>query len=509
MEYNPSDIFTQSDLEKIIKSNTIDRDIIIRGEHIRKLEKVEKILGFLGISDSSIESLGDLIEITGDFWTSFHTVFSPLNSLGQLEKVGGDASFRYSNISDLGNLKYVGGKLSLRDTPISNLGNLEFVGGDLYLPKRLKDTIDLSDVQVMGKIQFWNDSKTKKQITDKTALELEKSEIPIPYWAHEYVYSIDALRFASEEQKRYYDHFKNLFLNARFTDLEGNDNYVFILFYDIIDDYKKHEDISLLQQQFADLEIYYPKSRNYTSLAIIEEYEKLSDYDNAWKFLKLREYISVQTVWEYEQKLKQKLLDADLMIRLCGYSHLTDFGKNNIDRIKPFAEKYLQTYEEEKKTNFLDLFFKTSGRYKASREETILNELRIIVKKAEDLYRTEIGMPKIGEGWISETELYYKLKETFSGYQVVHQGNPAWLARQRLDIYFPSLNIAIEYQGKQHYEPVDFFGGREAFEKNLARDEQKRKLCEINNCVLIYVSEKYDFDKLVLEIKEKIELISK
>jgi len=550
MEYNPTDIFTQSDLQKVTTSNSIRGDIVIRGEHLKRLEKVETIDGFLGISDSDIESLGDLTEITGDFWTSFHTVFSPLKSLGRLEKIGGDASFRYSNLSDLGNLKYVGGKLSLRDTPVSNLGQLEFVGGDLYLPKRLKDTIDLNDVHVVGKIQFWNDSKSKKQIVDKASLDLKKSEIPIPYWAHQYVYSIDALSNASIEQKKYYDHFKKLFLQNVFTHIEGNDNYTFILYYDLIREYYQHKDISILQQQFDNLEKYYPKTGNYTSLSIIDEFEKQSDYESAWKFLKRREYISVQTVWKYEQKLKRKLLDGDLMVRLGGFSHLTDFGQNNIEAIKPFAEKYMQTYEKEKNSNFFDLFFDGDRPYKASNdkgyvaeyyqkfylseseyhhyksiddnqqvlqdpittkhvvEKAIINQFKLILKKAEDLYRAEIGMPKIGEGWISETELFYKIKDTFTDYEVIHQGNPEWLGRQRLDIYFPNLNIGIEYQGLQHYEPVEYFGGKKAFEKNLERDEKKRKLCEFNNCVLIYVNEKYDFDKVVLEIKEKIKIIN-
>lgn len=550
MEYNPTDIFTQSDLLKLTTSNLINADIVIRGEHLRKLEKVKTIDGFLGISDSDIESLGDLTEITGDFWTSFYTVFSPLKSLGRLEKIGGDASFRYSNLSDLGNLKYVGGKLSLRDTPISNLGQLQFVGGDLYLPKRLKDTIDLNDVHIVGKIQFWNDSKNKKQIVDKVSLDLKKSEIAVPYWAHQYVYSIDALANASVEQKKYYGHFKKQFTDNVFTDIEGNDNYTFILLYDLIGEYYQHKDIRILQQQFGNLEKYYPKTGNYTSLSIIDEFEKKSDYDSAWKFQKLRDYISVQTVWMYEQKLKRKLLDEDLMVRLGGFSHLTDFGQNNIESIKPFAGKYLQKYENENNSNFFDLFFDSDSLYKASNEnvylaeyyqkfylseseycyyksiddnqltlddslttkhvveKAILNQFRLIVKKAEDLYRTDIGMPKIGEGWISETELFYKIKTKFTDYDVVHHGNPEWLGRQHLDIYFPFLKIGIEYQGLQHYEPVKYFGGKEAFEKNLERDEKKRNLCEINNCVLIYVNEKYDFDKVALEIKEKIEIIN-
>ena len=71
MEYNPTDIFTQSDLQRLTTSNSVNGDIVIRGEHLKTLENVEAINGFLGISDSTLESLGNLTEITGDFWTSF------------------------------------------------------------------------------------------------------------------------------------------------------------------------------------------------------------------------------------------------------------------------------------------------------------------------------------------------------------------------------------------------------------------------------------------------------
>lgn len=37
--------------------------------------------------------------------------------------------------------------------------------------------------------------------------------------------------------------------------------------------------------------------------------------------------------------------------------------------------------------------------------------------------------------------------------------------RLRLDIYIPSLNTAIEYQGLQHFQPVDFYGGGKGFYK--------------------------------------------
>ena len=56
------------------------------------------------------------------------------------------------------------------------------------------------------------------------------------------------------------------------------------------------------------------------------------------------------------------------------------------------------------------------------------------------------------------------------------------------DIFISGLNIAIEYQGKQHFEPVDYFGGEEAFQKVKKRDAEKKKLSEENNVQLIYIN---------------------
>jgi len=76
--------------------------------------------------------------------------------------------------------------------------------------------------------------------------------------------------------------------------------------------------------------------------------------------------------------------------------------------------------------------------------------------------------------WISEGLLFDLVRSRFS--DALSQWSPDWLGRQRVDIYVPSINVAFEYQGKQHYEPVAFWGGQEHFRKTHARDAQKRKL---------------------------------
>lgn len=47
--------------------------------------------------------------------------------------------------------------------------------------------------------------------------------------------------------------------------------------------------------------------------------------------------------------------------------------------------------------------------------------------------------------------------------------------KQELDIYVPKLKLAIEYDGKQHFKPIDFFGGVKAFKNTQRLDKLKNK----------------------------------
>lgn len=55
------------------------------------------------------------------------------------------------------------------------------------------------------------------------------------------------------------------------------------------------------------------------------------------------------------------------------------------------------------------------------------------------------------------------------------------------DFYLPHNNICIEYQGEQHYRPVEFFGGDEEFLIRKLRDEIKRDYCKTRNIILVEV----------------------
>ena len=105
-----------------------------------------------------------------------------------------------------------------------------------------------------------------------------------------------------------------------------------------------------------------------------------------------------------------------------------------------------------------------------------------------DLRRTEIRTKLTADGiirpkWKHELTLFRAVRKMHP--DTLYQYRPEWLGRQSLDLYIPSLRTAIEYQGIQHYIPVEFFGGEEALNQRQELDRQKRELCEENGVRLI------------------------
>ena len=111
----------------------------------------------------------------------------------------------------------------------------------------------------------------------------------------------------------------------------------------------------------------------------------------------------------------------------------------------------------------------------------------------------------------SQAKLYEKLKKSFPNEEIpfeVGKEIVPWLGLQRFDIYFPKYNIAVEYNGQQHYVPIEYFGGTLGYENQKERDELKHKKCKENNCILIEFPYNYDdkiYNSKIKEINEYIQ----
>ena len=129
------------------------------------------------------------------------------------------------------------------------------------------------------------------------------------------------------------------------------------------------------------------------------------------------------------------------------------------------------------------------------------------------------GCPKCGKAYRKkETNLYNILKKVFPSIKIIHSYyNAKILGKKEIDIFLPEYNIGIEYQGEQHFKPIDFggYGKKRAmkiFEDTQKRDEEKKKICEKNGIILLYFShienESFLNEKLYCDYADIIETIN-
>lgn len=130
-----------------------------------------------------------------------------------------------------------------------------------------------------------------------------------------------------------------------------------------------------------------------------------------------------------------------------------------------------------------------------ARDSNYQKETRRIRTIIENEVRVKFGFKKVGEAWANETLLYQLVSELYPDRKIYRHFRPEFLEFLELDVYIPDLKLGIEYQGIQHFEPVEHWGGRKALEKVKERDARKKKLCEENGIKLIYFYYYEELDK--------------
>ena len=130
---------------------------------------------------------------------------------------------------------------------------------------------------------------------------------------------------------------------------------------------------------------------------------------------------------------------------------------------------------------------------------------RTLKEKTSQIYQYLIKEGLTSPRWKSEQKAYAIVRSHYP--DALFQYQPDFLFGQRIDIFIPSMNTAIEYQGRQHYEAIDFFGGEQGLKNNRARDARKARRCKEKGITLLY----WDHDEELSEthflntIKPKIE----
>lgn len=110
------------------------------------------------------------------------------------------------------------------------------------------------------------------------------------------------------------------------------------------------------------------------------------------------------------------------------------------------------------------------------------------------------GCPACSATTLQGESRMYDIIVQETSFKPTRQVSPEWLGRQHLDVYIEELALAFEYNGEQHYRPIEFFGGQDQFDRQRELDSRKQKLCDENGVSLVVIP----FDMSLNDQREKV-----
>ena len=101
--------------------------------------------------------------------------------------------------------------------------------------------------------------------------------------------------------------------------------------------------------------------------------------------------------------------------------------------------------------------------------------------------------------YLSNSGFVYKSQHTFSDCR--------YKKCLPFDFYLPDYNICIEYDGEQHFRPIEYFGGEDGFVERKRNDAIKNAYCNKNNITLLRVAYNQDVEIILNNFFNNTKLI--
>lgn len=174
------------------------------------------------------------------------------------------------------------------------------------------------------------------------------------------------------------------------------------------------------------------------------------------------------------------------------YIHKNQVGKDNHqgfkftddemkEEVSSVIDKYIEEYKTLPPTKLIGNFLKYNESQYRNRfnmnwfeiYEMLGYQVEKESNKSEKLVLSIVSK-LIGENYIPQAKFNWLKSE--KGYPLMCDG------------YFPEHKLIIEFDGKQHYEPIEQFGGEEGFERTLRNDKVKNELIPANGLKLVRIS---------------------
>lgn len=237
----------------------------------------------------------------------------------------------------------------------------------------------------------------------------------VPYWGHQNVYSYSEINSATNQQRVFYKTFRFNFINAIYTDLDGNNNYAFILLFDLLNEFDNHRNTIRLEKQLKDLRVYHPKTKSYCVSYLLKkliehglhtDVERIRREENYYDDYSGHDYLKLGI--QFRAKLNLNGEDVELLnklwnpennffsIEFCGLE-VVKFYLYVIKKIEEKCQKELSSLKEQLDKVAESVackhfkYRKGSNNYKYG-IETIVNELHSnIFKYCENAVRESFG----------------------------------------------------------------------------------------------------------------------
>lgn len=197
-----------------------------------------------------------------------------------------------------------------------------------------------------------------------------------------------------------------------------------------------------------------------------------------------KEYDSIVEMYASESEYKEYLLNKK--------KHKTKVGKATGVLSQEYSDKDLK----DEFTKIFDFCFSEYGEYPSRR---IFNK---ISKMNDRTFRKRLKLSwlnvckfydyNVDKSWKSEKMVLESIKKIL-GINYIPQHTFDWLIGINnyplfCDGFFPNLNLVIEFDGRQHREPVDRFGGDKRFLVTQKNDKLKDELIQQNGIKMIRIS---------------------
>jgi len=184
--------------------------------------------------------------------------------------------------------------------------------------------------------------------------------------------------------------------------------------------------------------------------------------------------------------------------KYCGYQHLSE--------VKQISKEQVIQLCKEKNVEYIDQYLKNGETY--IQYQCIQHKSDGIQEMSLDHFRASLVPCRFCQ--ITQGE--FKVKTFLDKYHILYNFQHTFpdcknIYVLKFDFYLPEYQIAIEYDGKQHYEPFNYFDTEEenikAFKDGQYRDRLKDEYCKNNSIHMIRIPY-WDFNHIEQILRKEL-----